>query len=80
VEIVHASVNICTPSDCSTNDCADRIPNSSTGTCSDCSTNAFTNGCTDSLADSCADFCADSFAADARFCEYVGGHFRPVHA
>jgi len=68
VEILHASVDTCTTSDSSTN--------------------AFTNGCTDSFADtradsfadSFADFFADSFAADARFCEYVGCHFRPVHA
>lgn len=68
VEIVRASVNTRTPSYSSTD--------------------AFTNGCTDSIADTRADFCTDSFAdsladsftADARFCEYVGGHFRPVHA
>jgi hypothetical protein len=54
MEIVYASVNICTPSDCSTNDCADRIPNSSTCACPDCS-----NGSTDRFPNSITDTCTD---------------------
>mmetsp|Transcript_104888 Transcript_104888/g.273765 ORF Transcript_104888/g.273765 Transcript_104888/m.273765 type:complete len:188 (-) Transcript_104888:160-723(-) len=66
MENLHAGINTCTPSDRSTNACADRFSNCQADCSTDSCTDRFPDRCTDSRTDSITDRFSNSSTTDSR--------------